>query len=113
MMQYVEDWERTKQAYWAWWAGEAKHPLVQAYAPRAGVAEHYGWDFFWFLRYKDRWREGPEHARRFAASTCFGGEAFPTICPNFGAGSLSAYYCGFLSYDAFNNTAWLEYPQSL
>ena len=107
-MPYVKNWEAIQEAFEAWWAHELGRPIVQVYYPGpSGRA----FDFWCFLRHKDNPDALKRELEDFPETVSCLGDAFPTLLPNLGPGSLAAYFSGYLHFDHFNSTAWFEDPQ--
>ncbi|MEM2049875.1 MAG: hypothetical protein QXZ11_01995 [Thermoproteota archaeon] len=100
-MFFKEDWAEAKERLSAWWEKDAlDRPLIQVYAPRSSpkyVSEEdlkFNYDHWGFPRAIkdpaaiDRNIKG---FRRQCAETYYGGEAYPNLWVNLGAGVLGAY----------------------
>ena len=107
-MPYTENWERIQQAFETWWAHDLGRPIIQAYGPGSS-GKAFG--FWCFLRYKDDIDALKNELEGFPQTLSCAGDAFPTLLPNLGPGSLATHFSGYLSFDEFNNTVWFEDPQ--
>jgi len=110
IMLYREDWYTIKGIYKAWWNKELDYPLLQVGSPREGITEYKGYDGWGFLRYKYYPEKVIDLFEERCKDTYFGGESFPNLWMNLGAGALASYYTGFLKFDGNTNTSWFEYP---
>jgi len=105
-MLFKEDWDETKERLKAWWRGEiTDRPLVQIWAPRENPEPYYVEDEKSFPYSPDQWDsyawgfakcpDDPERTisvfLRWCAHTYFGGEAYPNLWINLGAGVVGAY----------------------
>ena len=108
-------WEKIREDYSAWWAGELKRPLLhltmagrdpgrpEPALPSLGFASHY-----------DMAIPGEEIADRWLydlESRHFLGDSFPSVWPNFGPGAMAA----FMGLELRNgeNTVWFHQPDDL
>lgn len=96
-MIYKEDWDEAKDRMTAWWNGEkTDRPVIQVFAPKlfkGGLKRLFeGLDFWEFARDPDN----PDRAIDFYEEWCrdvyFGGEAYPNLWINLGAGVVGAYF---------------------
>lgn len=109
-----ERWESITQDYTAWWAGELKRPLLHitsyghdATRPAPKISMHnftasYGLDTH-AADIVDVW-DYELSSQRFL------GDAFPSVCLNFGPGSLAVYLGATL--EAREETVWFHPPSA-
>lgn len=97
-MFFKEDWDDAKERFIAWWEGDnMDRPLIQAFAPRSkpNYASDGDINFFYDQWGFPRFPQDPfitiKGFRRWCAETYFGGEAYPNLWINLGAGILGAY----------------------
>src|SRR5690554_3517722 len=107
-MQARGGWDDTRSQFAAWWARTARKPLLQAFSPRADVAEPAPWDNWAFLQHKGEAARILREFQAFRDSTYFGGGAFPNLWLNLGPGVLAAYFSGYLEFSTEQRTAWFE-----
>lgn len=97
-MFFKEDWDEAKQRLAAWWEDEAPdRPVIQVFAPRSNpkyASEEdlgFNYDEWSFARNPRNPDAAVRGFRRQCAETYFGGEAYPNLWINLGAGVLGAY----------------------
>ncbi len=104
-MLYKDDWEEARDGLEAWWEGTlVDRPVIMARAPRSNASPDLdGWGF---ARYPDRPMKVLEHFERWCSGTYFGGEAFPNLFVNLGAGVLGAILGARPRF--YSNTVWFQ-----
>jgi 5-methyltetrahydrofolate--homocysteine methyltransferase len=97
-MFFKEDWKEAKQRLTAWWeGGTPDRPVIQVFAPRDNpkyASEEdleFNYDEWGFARNPGNPDAAIRGFRRQCAETYFGGEAYPNLWINLGAGVLGAY----------------------
>ncbi|MGC8831774.1 MAG: hypothetical protein ACP5PQ_04270 [Thermoproteota archaeon] len=97
-MFFKEDWEEAKQRLTVWWeGGTPDRPVIQVFAPRDNpkyASEEdleFNYDEWGFARNLGNPDAAIRGFRRQCAETYFGGEAYPNLWINLGAGVLGAY----------------------
>jgi hypothetical protein len=117
-MYYMEDWEKTKERFRAWWQQEiVDRIMIQAYAPRKKVSGEKHFSESWWCSFSavKRWAESgfemepllTEMEKRIKGMY-FGGDAIPRFFVNLGPGSIAAYLgCRAIFR---NDTVWFGPP---
>lgn len=106
---YKDDWSDAKERLSAWWDREViERPGIMVGAPRSGIDERPYWDSWDFSRYPNDPMRVIRNFEAWCSATYFGGEAFPNLWINLGAGVGSA----FLGADPvfYSNTMWFDRP---
>ncbi|MCY3023022.1 MAG: hypothetical protein NTW87_28940, partial [Planctomycetota bacterium] len=111
----TERWQKIKEDYRRWWAGELKRPLInfslwgrdpgrpEPKLPSFGFTARYGLDAS-PDEIVDRWEYN-------LSCHTFVGDGFPSVWPNFGPGVAAAFLGGRLHCD--DNTVWFYPPREL
>lgn len=90
-MEYIENWEKTKERFRAFWANEViDRCCVAATAPKSGMQ----YNQFDKKDLKKYWTDAEfilERNEDYFEKTRYGGEAFPRIWVNLGPGITAAY----------------------
>jgi 5-methyltetrahydrofolate--homocysteine methyltransferase len=103
------DWEQAQGRYRQWWAGEEMdRPVVHVTARRPGK-ESPGWSGWEFAQYPDDPEPLIERWVRCAEATYYGGEAFPSLWPNLGAGILGGCLGAHVRFQT--DTVWFQTPR--
>lgn len=111
-MLYKDDWAQAKERLAAWWDGEIiDRPAMQVLAPRIlkggslrilfDESARGHWDFALNPSAPDR---AIDKFERWCSKIYFGGEAYPNLWINLGAGILGAYLGAEVKFEA--NTVW-------
>ncbi len=100
-MFFKEDWSEAKERLATWWEKDAlDRPLIQVFAPRSdpkyasGEDVNFQYDHWGFPRASEDTAVITRNIKGFlrqCAETYFGGEAYPNLWVNLGAGVLGAY----------------------
>ncbi len=104
-MLYKPEWEKVRQRYAAWLAGENETAILQARAPKQ-VPQTYGftgWDFVQNVAHPERAFEAFE---RYCQQTHFAADSLPNLFVNLGPG-IPAGYLG-CTVDVQPDTVWFE-----
>lgn len=103
-MLYKQDWDKVRQRYVAWLAGQNDTPLVQIKSPRGAQTHGWtGWNFVHDMQHPERTFEAFE---RYCQQTYFAGDALPSLFVNLGPG-IPAAYLG-CQVDIKPDTVWFE-----
>lgn len=91
-LEGLEDWDKSKQRFEAWWHGEViDRPLLQVIAPRREACSE---PMPTYQTQEERWLD-PEYRLRMMEwelkRTCYAGDAFPYLDTHIGPGTLSLY----------------------
>lgn len=106
-MEYKKDWPEAQMRLTAWWKREViDRPVIMVTAPRG--ADRPGWDGWDFSRNPDDPLGVIRRFEAWAQSTYFGGEAFPSLWVNLGAGAVAAFLGAKPRF--YSDTMWFETP---
>jgi len=109
-MLYKEDWEEAQERLTAWWDRQViDRPAMWVTAPRKIPDERPQWDAWDFSRYPDEPLRVIEKFEAWSADTYFGGEAFPNLWINLGAGVAAAFLGAKPVF--YSDTVWFETPR--
>ena len=107
-MQYKGDWPQGQERLSAWWDGEVvDRPCIMVTSPRPGSARP-AWDGWGFARFPDDPERVVRQFQDVCSATNFGGEAFPNLWINLGAGVVAAFLGASPVF--FSQTVWFETP---
>jgi len=103
------DWREAKERLKAWWDREIlDRPAIMVTAPRSGV-ERPPWDGWGFARNVDDPLKVVRDFEALCSATFFGGEAFPNLWINLGAGVVSAFLGAKAVF--YSDTVWFDGPR--
>ena len=91
MLLYKPDWKEAQERFKAWWEGELNEPLLQITSPRESVKEQYSWDYWYIVKNPHEPEKIVGEFERWCSRMFFGGEAYPNLWINLGAGVLGAF----------------------
>ena len=101
----LEDWEKSRDRFEAWWHGEViDRPLLQVLAPKSGVPEE---SQPAYSLPEEKWLSANHRIAAFEwqmARTYFAGDAFPYLDTHIGPGTLSLYLGARPEFH--ENTVW-------
>jgi 5-methyltetrahydrofolate--homocysteine methyltransferase len=107
----LQDWNRIKRDWTAWWNHELDRPMVVVdvyeWQGQSFVPQFEGWDLQTNTILVD---EALDYYERIIENTHYCGDAWPRWWPNFGAGVVAAFQGATVGVDA--NTVWFETPQN-
>jgi 5-methyltetrahydrofolate--homocysteine methyltransferase len=111
-MLFKEDWDKTCEHFKAWWGNECDEPLIQVVASKKGfegLPRLWEWGFA-------RYPLNPERTiacfEDYCSKVWFGGDAYPDLWINLGAGSGAAFLGAEPRYREDSQTVWFETPKS-
>ncbi len=108
-MLYKPEWEAARKRWELWWAGEdTDRPLVHVTAPLPG-RDRPGWTNWEFAQNPDEPECIIEKFLRHCEGVYFGGESFPNLWPNLGAGILGGYLGARVRFHT--DTVWFQTPR--
>ncbi|MEM1557471.1 MAG: hypothetical protein QXG12_02605 [Thermoproteota archaeon] len=100
LMFFKEDWNTAKEHLSEWWEKDSDRPLIQVVAPRnrpkyaSEEDVKFEYDHWGFPKNIENYTaiiKNIRGFRRLCAETYYGGEAYPNLWINLGAGVLGAY----------------------
>ena len=110
-----EQWKRIKSNAGKWWVAELGRPLLhaelQGLTPAIEKPEHPLYDFVPFYDFSLPVEKIVDAWNYKLATTRFLGDAFPSVRPNFGPGSIAAYLGA--KVENGNGTVWFEPTSAL
>lgn len=106
---YKPDWSEARERLKAWWDREVlDRPAIMVTAPRSGVKRP-PWDGWGFARNADDPHKVVRDFEAMCSATFFGGEAFPNLWINLGAGVVSAFLGARAVF--YSDTVWFDGPR--
>jgi len=104
---YKNDWSKTQERFNAFWEKElVDRPIVQVLARKKGVKQIINWTGWELLHNKDNIEEVVSKFETYCKQTYFGGDEFPNLWINLGAGIMAAYLCS--NPIIGEDTVWFE-----
>jgi 5-methyltetrahydrofolate--homocysteine methyltransferase len=104
-----EGWEKARERFAAWWAGEsADRPVIQLYAGVERAMRESGWNAWHFVRHLDNPERTAAAFEEYCRLVYFGAEAYPDLLINFGPGVMAAFIGA--EPQIREDTVWFETP---
>jgi len=111
-MLYKEDWDKTKEHYTAWWNNETSEPILHVSAPKKGYEKMVYWWGWGFAKDPKDPQRTVDQFEDYCRKVWFGGDAYPDLWINLGAGVAATYIGAEPRFRADSETVWFETPKT-